>query len=168
MSATDAPPPASQSLPDESDALRLLIPVARGEKSPAAIRYAIRRHRMGKKVQVCLLYIKEPPQQWELLQTPWPEEKQLQQRIESDLSRACDPLVEHGIPHTAYLRAGSVVFAILDAAEELDCHEIVVPLPHTGWRRLFSRNVIATLCIRQRGIPVITVAPDGMAIRVPR
>lgn len=157
--ASLAPPSA------EPAELRMLIPVARGEQFPAAVRYAIRRHNMGKKVHVCLLHVKEPLKQWDLLRTPWPEERKLRQRIENDLSLASGPLNDHGIPYAAYLRAGSVVFAILDAAEELDCHEIVVPLPHSGWWRIFSRNVVATLCMRQRGIPVVTVARDGTAIK---
>lgn len=160
--ASPAPPSAEQA------ELRLLIPVARGEKSPAAVRYALRRHDMGKKVQVCLLHVKEPLKQWDLLRTPWPEERKLRQRIENDLSLASGPLNDHGIPYAAYLRAGGVVFAILDAAEELDCHEIAVPLPHSGWWRIFSRNVVATLCVRQRDIPVVTVARDGMAIKTTR
>lgn len=149
----------------ETAELRLLAPVGRGDKWPAAVGYAVRQHKMGKRVQVCLLHVKEPLKQWDMLRTPWPEERHLQQRIESDLSVAAHPLIAHGIPYAAYLRTGSVVFAILDAAEELDCHEIVVPLPHSGLRKFFSRNVVAALCLRRGNIPVVTVARDGMPIK---
>lgn len=148
--------------------LRLLIPLAPGERSSPAVRHAVRRQQMGRAVEVCLLHVQEPLRQWDLLRSPWPEEKARRARIEADLAEAAAPLAAHGIPYAAYLRAGGVVFAILDAAEELDCHEIVVPLPASGWRKFFSHQVVQALWLRRRDIPVVTVAADGVALRPDR
>lgn len=103
--------------------------------------------------------------QWKLPGAATRSGANLRKQAERLLSRVTRPLIEHGIPYAAYLRSGGVVFSILDAAEELECQQIVVPPPHTGLRRLFSQDVVATLYARQRDIPVIAVADDGVPLR---
>lgn len=139
-----------------------MLPIGRHEITPAGIRYALYRHAGGKPVEVCFLHVKAPPTHWDLLRAPLGNEVPAQQAVKTLMARAAEPLMQKGIPCSAYLRFSGLVFAILDAAEELDCQEIVVPLPHRGWRKFFSRNVVETLRMRQRDIPVITVNKNGV------
>lgn len=141
---------------------RLLIPIGRSGGSAGSIQYAIRRARMGGSVETCLLHVEEPVPRWELPETAVRPEATLRRQIEYVLSQATRPLAERGIPYAAYLRSGDVVFSILDAAEELACQQIVVPLPRSRWRRLFSHDVVVALYARQRDIPVVAVTEDGM------
>ncbi|OHC70268.1 MAG: hypothetical protein A3H93_16250 [Rhodocyclales bacterium RIFCSPLOWO2_02_FULL_63_24] len=144
---------------------RLLIPVGRNGRSAGSIQYAICRSQAGERVEACLLHVEEPVAQWELPETAVRPEASLRKQIEYLLSQVTRPLSEHGIPYAAYMRSGDVVFSILDAAEELECQQIVVPLPRPGWRRLFSHDVVVSLYARQRDIPVVAVADDGAPLR---
>ena len=56
-----------------------------------------------------------------------------------------------------------IVFSILDTAEELECDEIVMPLPHTGLLSLLSRDIVTAVRRRQRGVQVTTVERNGIA-----
>jgi hypothetical protein len=147
---------------------RLLIPIGRNLRSGGAIHYALRRHAMGRPVEVCLLHVKESPGHWELLFNLGRSEAHFERRTEDAMTKAALPLRQQEIPYAAYLRSGAVVFSILDAAEELDCSEIVVPMPRTGWGRLFSREVVKTLLVRQRFAAVITVTGEGQPMRPPK
>lgn len=64
---------------------------------------------------------------------------------------------------SAYVRYGPLVFSILDAAEELDCDEIVVPAPHKGPFRILSHDVVANLLAQQRSVHVVAVSKNGMS-----
>ena len=55
------------------------------------------------------------------------------------------------------------MFSILDTTEELECNEIVMPLPHTGLLSMFSRGIVATVKRQQRDDPVMAVACNGIA-----
>jgi len=123
---------------------------------------------MGRPVEVCLLHVKESPGHWELLFNLGRSEAHFERRTEDAMTKAALPLRQQEIPYAAYLRSGAVVFSILDAAEELDCSEIVVPMPRTGWGRLFSREVVKTLLVRQRFAAVITVTGEGQPMRPPK
>lgn len=140
---------------------RWLIPIGRNACSAGSIRYAVCRTRLGDSVEACLLHVEEPTERWERPTFPVRPGVIVRRQVEHLLSKATRPLIEQGIPCAAYLRSGDVVFSILDAAEELECKQIVVPPPHSGWRRLFSSDVVVTLYARQRGIPVVAVADDG-------
>lgn len=158
----EAPSLPTQSPAPAADRLRLLVPIGAGEISSAAVRYALRQEASGVAVQVCLLHVEEPPGQWELLRHARLNGRAVRERIEAALAQVAEPLEQRAIPYAGYLRAGGIVFAILDAAEELDCQRIVVPAPQTAWwRRLLSRDVVATLRERQRSVPVVTVSTDG-------
>jgi hypothetical protein len=65
------------------------------------------------------------------------------------------------IEFAAYVRTGPVVFTILDAAEELECDEIVVPAPGSGLSHLLSRHVVTVL----DGTATIRPAGGGNEIR---
>lgn len=124
------------------------------------LRYAQSRRALGQAMEVCLLHIEEALGYWELLPMFYAGETSTRKRIEPILNRASSELTRSGIPNAAYLRKGEVVFAILDAAEELNCSGIVVAQPTCG-QRLFSVGTPARLKRQVRNIPLITVNADG-------
>ena len=69
-----------------------------------------------------------------------------------------DILTQQGVDHCAYIRSGGVVFTILDTAEELDCHEIIMPPPAAGIQHLWSRDIVRNVMRKQRKVPVVTIA----------
>lgn len=144
---------------------RLLIPVARNGASAGVIGYAGRRAAAGGRVEACLLHVEEALGHWELLKYFRSGELTTRRLIEPVLRSTSAQLARVNVPHAAYLRSGGVVFAILDAAEELNCTEIVVADPTRRWWRLFSGDTVAALRTRQRGVPVVVVAADGSASR---
>lgn len=128
------------------------------------LRYAQSRRAMGLTVEVCLLHVEEVLGYWELLPMFYAGETNTRKRIEPILNRASSELSQSGIPNAAYLRKGEVVFAILDAAEELNCGGIVVAQPTCSWHRLFSVSTPTQLKHQQRNIPLITVNAHGAPI----
>jgi hypothetical protein len=68
------------------------------------------------------------------------------------------------IEFAAYVRTGPVVFSILDAAEELECDEIVVPAPGSALSHLLSRHVVTILTARQRSARLVAVTKSGIAV----
>lgn len=155
---TDATPGASHA------EHRLLVPVKNGSDARRAITYAIRRRAEGCGVSVCLLHVEEQAESkngekfWS-----WknPLGKTLHRKI---FTPAMGMLSGLDIEVAAYVRYGAVVFTILDTAEELDCHEIVIPAPHAGVLRWLSRNVVTALLTRQRSVQVVLARQDGTAI----
>ncbi len=143
---------------------RLLIPVKKGSDARRAISYAIRRRAEGCDVSVCLLHVEEQFDEkgmrnfW-LWQSPLGKTRQ--RKI---FTTAMGMLSGVDIEVAAYVRYGAVVFTILDAAEELDCHEIVIPAPPAGVLRWLSRNVVTALLTRQRSVQVVLARQDGTAI----
>lgn len=140
--------------------LRLLIPVKDGDDAVHAIAYAIRRRAEGGRVAVCLLHVEEAVS----ADTQKPHRPRVLGRGQRR-DVFCDAmrmLAGLDIEFSAYVRPGPLVFTILDAAEELDCGEIVLPEPPKGWLRFLSRNVVTTLLSRQRSVRVVTVCKDGL------
>lgn len=140
--------------------LRLLVPVKDGEDAAQAIAYAIRRRAEGRKVAVCLLHVEESasaePQKLHSFGAPGRGQRR---DVFSDAMRMLAGL---DIEFSAYVRRGPLVFTILDAAEELDCSEIVLPEQPRGWLRFLSRNIVTTVLARQRSSRVVTVCKDGL------
>lgn len=151
----------------QSDVTRILVPIKRGPRSSWGVRYVIQKHRTGKPVEVVLLNVSEPTTEWQALKYRTQQQiaqihKQLAEVLIED---AAQPLVVAGIPYWGFFRHGPLVVSILDAAEELGCHEIAVPPPKKGLAALFSRNVVRELTKQERGIPVLTVNYGGFPIR---
>lgn len=143
---------------------RLLIPVKNADDAARAVGYAIRRRAEGMGVTVCLLHVEESPSQWQALIGGYGAHAEKRRRSHDVFAGAMRMLEGLDIEFAAYLRSGPVVFAILDAAEELDCDEIVVPAPGEGLFRLLSREIVATLLARQRAVPVVAVTKRGVAV----
>ena len=128
--------------------LRLLVPVKGPAGASQAIGYAISRSAGGGRVEVALLHVEAVPRPG-------------QQGVGALFVRARRMLERRDIDCCAYVRSGPVVFSILDAAEELDCSEIVVPAPARPLARLWSHRVVDALLAGQRSIPVVTVNQRG-------
>lgn len=79
------------------------------------------------------------------------------------LEDAAQPLQEAGIPVQMNFREGDIVFEILDVAEQLECSEIVLPIPYPRWARLFSLDIVREVVRRRRTVPVTTVNSNGVA-----
>jgi len=59
------------------------------------------------------------------------------ERAQAFIEEAIVPLVAAQIPCRGFFKRGNIVFSILDTAEELDCHEIAMPVP----KRFFCGGV---------------------------
>ncbi len=123
---SDVVAPQDQSRPDVHHApatRRLLIPVKNADDAGRAVAYAIRRRAEGAGVTVCLLHVEESPSQWQALLGGHGIHAEKRRRSHDMFAGAIRMLEGLDIEFAAYLRSGPVVFAILDAAEELDCDD---------------------------------------------
>lgn len=145
--------------------LRLLIPVKHGDDARQAVAYALQQQASGLKVSVCLLHVEEMTA---TANTEWSVSGSRNSAHQTHLGRLFDKVMQLfvglEIEVAAYIRKGPVAFTILDAAEELDCQEIVLPAPPNGFLRWLSRNVVASLLARQRSIRVLTINRDGTVL----
>ena len=144
---------------------RLLVPINANEDSRWGAAYALRRREAGDEVEVCFLNVGEIITQWQVLRFRTQAEIAAFQaeRAEAFIEEASQALLARDIPCRGYFKQGDIVFSILDTAEELQCDEIVLPLPHHGLGTLFSRDIVAAVARRQRDIPVVTVDRFGEA-----
>jgi hypothetical protein len=147
----------------DSQIRRLLVPINATEESRWGIRYALRKHRQGKPVEVILLNIGEPVTQWQVLRFRTQQEVAEFQalRAQSFIADASTALAAENVPWRGLFKQGERVFSILDAAEELDCHEIVMPAPKQGLSTIFFDGVVAAVREEQRDIPVVVVNSEG-------
>lgn len=146
-----------------SDTLNLLLPVDATERSRWGINYAIWRRNSGRNVAVSLLTVAEPITSWQVLRF-YTQERVRQFQAERGkylLEDAAQSLQKAGIPVQMNFREGDIVFEILDVAEQLECNEIVLPIPYPRWARLFSLDIVREVVRRQRTVPVTTVSPIG-------
>lgn len=136
---------------------RLLVPVASAHSARRVVDYLVRRSCQDKDLLACLLHVEEPITQCsELMDRYAPR-----YRIEpSDLifNEPLGVLERNGIEHCAYVRSGGIVLTILDTAEELECHEIVLPPPARGIQHLWSRNIVWHVMSKQGKVPVVLIA----------
>ena len=144
-----------------SAAPRLLIPVKRPGDARQAIGYAISRCTDGGSVEVALLHVESVAARWPVGNGERSVQATAQQASAALFARATQMLERSGIEFAVYVRSGPVVFSILDAAEELDCNEIVVQAPARPLARLWSQRVVDALVAGQRSIPVVTVDKRG-------
>lgn len=133
---------------------RLLIPVANIRSARRVIDHLVLRLASDKDLMACLLHVEEPISQWSALrgQHAWYDKGN---RVDALFDQLFAILRQKRIEHSAYVRTGGIVFTILDTAEELDCHEIVMPAPATGIRQLWSRGIVWHTIRKQRKIPVV-------------
>jgi nucleotide-binding universal stress UspA family protein len=144
-------------------ALRLLIPVTASEGSRWGVSYALRLAGKGQRVEVCFLNVGEIITQWQVLRFRTQAEiaKFQSERAQTFIDEAARPLVTHNIPFRGVFKRGDPVFCIPDAAEELDCDQIVMPSPNSGLCSFFSRNIVAAVARRSHVVPVVTIDSNG-------
>lgn len=143
--------------------LRLLVPINASEDSRWGIQYALRRHRDGIRLEVILLNIGEPITQWQILRFRTQQEiEQFQsERAQAFIEEAARLLVADDIPYRGLFKQGELIFSILDAAEELECDEIVMPASDKGISSLFSCSIVHAVQQQQRDVPVVIVNSEG-------
>lgn len=154
-------------------ALRLLIPVTASEDSRWGVSYALRLAEKGHRIEVCFLNVGEIITQWQVLRFRTQVEiaKFQSERAQAFIDEASSSLVTHNIPFRGVFKRGDPVFCILDAAEELDCDQIVMPNPGGGICGFFSRNIVTAVARRSHVVPVVTVDSNGTpsdAIKAPK
>ncbi|MCE1181696.1 MAG: universal stress protein [Rhodocyclales bacterium] len=117
--------------------VRLLIPMDATDESRRGLNYAFRLAGSGAQVEVNLLFVAEPLQNWEVLRFYTEDEarKHFQERSAILLEKAAQELAERGTQSRTYFREADSVGGINDLAEELNCSEIAVPKTH--WLGLF-------------------------------
>ena len=147
----------------DSQILRLLVPINATDESRWGIRYALRQHREGKPIEVVLLNIGEPVTQWQVLRFRTQQEVAEFQalRAQSFIDDASAALVAENVPWRGLFRQGKRVFSILDAAEELECHQIVMPAPKKSVANIFCGGVVSGVRQEQRDVPLVVVNSAG-------
>lgn len=157
---------AFKSTAKDARTLRLLVPINANDDSRWGLRYALQQRREGRSVEVVLLNVGEPINQWEVLRFRTHQEiAQFQaDSAQAFIDEATRVLAAADIPCRGFFKQGEVVFSILDTAEEADCDEIAMPLPNKGFCSFFSRDIVAAVKNQQRGIPVVTVDRDGIDV----
>ena len=155
----------------QPSAARLLIPVKRPGDARAAVGYALSRSTGGLRVEVALLHVEAVAPVW--LDTNGERREPACARLgrQGLFERAARMLESGGVEFAVYVRSGPVAFAILDAAEQLDCSEIVVPAPAWPLARFWSERVVDALLAGHRAIPVVLVNRQGVklaAVAAPR
>lgn len=143
--------------------LRLLIPITAAEDSRWGIRYALRLKGEGSRIEVMFLNVGEIITDWQALRFRTQAElaRFQSERAQAFIDEASAPLLEHDIPFRGLFRRGDPVFCIPDAAEELDCHQIVLPLPPGRICRLFSQNITGAIMQKDHIARIITVDQHG-------
>ena len=143
---------------------RLLIPVKNAKSAVSAVMYAIRLRAEARDVAVCLLHVEESPTNWQELLGVTRIHGARRSRTHAVFGPVLKLLDGLDIEFAAYVRSGPVVFTILDAAEELECDEIVVPAPGSALSHLLSRHVVTILTARQRSARLVAVTKSGIAV----
>lgn len=146
--------------------LRLLVPVDATADWRNAIQYVRARMREGRNVDVRLLHVTEPVEDWQALRFPTEQEIADHQtgRGELLLQDAARAFASVGATQRSYCRQGDFVFLILDLAEELSCDAIILPIPPALWRALGVGRVARSVRRRERAIPVITLDRSGKPV----
>lgn len=144
---------------------RVLIPVKKNDDVSPMIAYVVRCRAAGKKVAVVVLHVETsiPPSS-----ESSKNNRNLTVSIPSNcmaFSNATEMLEGLDIEFATCMRNGETVFTILDVAEEIDCHEIVISAPSLSLLKIMTRKVSFQLLQNQRGIPVVSVDKKGMIAR---
>lgn len=142
---------------------KLLIPIDATDASRWGLRYALRLAGTGTRVEACLLFVAEPVRSWEVLRFYTKDEvrRHFRERSAVFLEEAAKPLREAGIACQTCFREADAVDGVIEAAEALNCSEIVVP--RSRWPGLFPSGLAARLIHRHCAIPVTQVGADGAA-----
>lgn len=148
------------------DTLLLLLPIKRASDIIYGARYARRLQEWGIKVSVSLLHVTPAPRH------PADGVPQLGPSDGDTLDLATRQMMHEAglylnrtqIVFSTHIFAGELLFTILDAAELLGCHEIVLPaFKPSPWQRRFSGTLARRLARATRCATVLLADTDGMS-----
>ena len=148
------------------DTLLLLLPVKRASDIIYGARYARRLQEWGIKVSVSVLHVTPASQQQAdgVPQHSAGEGHALDLATQHMMHEAGMYLIRSHIAFSTHIFAGELLFTILDTAELLGCHEIVLPaLRHSPWQRRFSGTLARKLACATRCATVLLADTDGMS-----
>jgi nucleotide-binding universal stress UspA family protein len=152
----------AQPEPAASKHRHLLVPIKRSEQVVPVASYAKKLMRQGFAVRISLLFVApetEAMRQYDACDLAPPGDCHLR----NFLARASAFLSYENIVHESLVRYGDIAFTILDIAEQLNCHEIVLPTARLSFIPGFISNSVASqLARRQHNVPVVKVNRQGM------
>ncbi|MBB5367744.1 MULTISPECIES: universal stress protein [unclassified Janthinobacterium] len=159
---------ANHGVPGQDDAaqkvLLLLVPIKRLEDIIFGARYARRLQEWGICVKVSLLHVTPVHSANSVIGNSSKTEAaaaQLMQEAGLYLSRS-------HIEFSTFISSGDVAFTILDTAELLGCHEVILPAPKPRhWPRRFSGDLARKLARDSRSAIVLQANQDGVSGPVP-
>lgn len=145
--------------------LHLLVSIKEKTDFKYWVRYTKRLTAKNTQVKINLLHVIEPDQQKSDSHSFLREMNDKEDgRSAVFINEVSQHLRSNGIPYRAYIRQGDVGSAIVDAAEMLDCHAIVLPEKKSRyWNRFFSPGIIRKVVNSSRSVPVVIVDADGIA-----
>jgi nucleotide-binding universal stress UspA family protein len=143
---------------------RLLIPIDATERSRWALRYALAQR--DQPLHVDLLFVAEPVNRLEVLRFRTQAEIADFQNKSAQwlLDDAAQPLRSAGISVRSHFREGDVPNEIVQAAEQLGAHAIVMPPPHPLWVNFLTRGIVRKVLRRSRATPIVHVDRNGKPI----
>lgn len=140
--------------------LQLLLPVKRVSDIVYGARYARRLREWGIHVNVNLLHVTPPLAQHAdgTVRQPDNGEAAAQLMHETGLY-----LSRSDLSFSTHIFSGERLFTILDTAELLGCHEIVLPaLKSSSWQRHFADTLAHKLARATRSATVLLADADGI------
>lgn len=158
--------PDSAAVACSQDTLLLLLPVKHASDIIYGARYAKRLQEWGIKVGVRLLHVTPAPLQPAdgVPQQSAGDGDTLDPATQQMMHEAGLYLSRSHIAFSTHIFAGELLFTILDTAELLGCHEIVLPaLRHSPWQRRFSGTLARKLARATRCATVLLADTDGMS-----
>lgn len=152
------------------DTLLLLLPIKRVGDIVYGARYAKRLQEWGIKVGVSLLHVTPaPPQQAEGVPQQSPGDVDtLDLATRQMMHEAGLYLSRSHLAFSTHIFAGELLFTILDTAELLGCHEIILPAPrHSPWQRRFAGTLARKLARGSRGTTILLANHEGVSSPAP-
>ena len=170
---TRAPDSAADTCgPPGQATLQLLLPVKRTSDILYGARYARRMQEWGIKVRVSLLHVTPAPSR----QTEGVPQQSAGDGVGSMLDAATQQMMHEAglylsrsrIDFSTHIFAGELLFTILDTAELLGCHEVILPAHrHSTWPRHFSGGLAGKLARGSRGTTILLANHEGVSSPVP-
>ncbi len=152
------------------DTLLLLLPVKRTSDIIYGARYARRLQEWGIKVSVSLLHVTPaPPRRADGLPQHGDSAcHALDLATQQMMHEAGLYLSRSHLAFSTHIFAGELLFTILDTAELLGCHEIVLPaMRHAPWQHRFAGALARKLARATRSATVLLADTDGMSAPPP-
>jgi K+-sensing histidine kinase KdpD len=168
---------AENSVPSDNDAglkasgegaMQLLVPINAAGNVIHGARYAKHLVAQGLRVKIILLHVTKPRRE-ETSFGSFSSNIDLieEQQAEALLKEAALFLNESHLSHRTYIISGDVVFSILDAAELLNCDQIILSaMKRRSWLRPFSSDIVGKIAHAARSVSVVTVDSNGLATNI--